>query len=159
LNAIDNCAIQGNSYNSLPIILGSGNPRNLVDQWALAFTPVLSTGGTAPSLGDGSLTGRYSFDGSRCFFDILFTLGSTTSLGTGEIRFSVPAKTSDICVSGSAWINIAGTNYTAILKANSNSNEISMVRDTSGSVSSNSPAVFASGDYIRVTGSFFTGES
>jgi hypothetical protein len=159
LSAIDNCAIQGNSYNNLPIVLNSGNARNLVDQWVLAYTPVLTAAGTAPVLGNGTLTGSYSFDGSRCFYEILLTLGSTTTLGTGELIFSLPAETSAICVCGTAWISAAATNYTAIAKANSAASIMSLVRDTSGSVTFNSPGVFTTGDFIRITGSFFAQNS
>jgi hypothetical protein len=159
LSSIDNCAIQGNSYNNLPIVLNSGNARNLVDQWVVAYTPVLTSAGTAPVLGNGTLTGSFSFDGSRCFYEILLTLGSTTTLGTGELRFSLPAETSAICVCGTAWISAAATNYTAIAKANSAASVMSLVRDTSGSVTFNSPGTFATGDFIRVTGSFFAQNS
>lgn len=159
VSSIDNCAIQGNSYNNLPIVLNSGNARNLVDQSVVAYTPVLTSGGTAPVLGNGSLTGSYSFDGSRCFFEILFTLGSTTTLGTGDLRFSLPAETSAICVCGTAWMAVSTTNYTAIAKAGAASSIVGLIRDTSGPVTFNSPGTFATGDFIRVTGSFFAQNS
>ena len=155
INAIDNIAIQGNSYNNLPIINNVGNPRLLIDAWTLAYTPVLSSGASSPSLGDGTLTGYYTFDGSYINAYIDFTLGSTTSLGTGEIRFSLPKAAHVNQIVGQAWISIAGTNYTAIAKMGATQSYVALVRDTSGSVTYNSPGVFAVGDFIRIQVSYF----
>lgn len=155
VSTIDNCALQGNSFNNAPVLVTSDNPRNLIDCWATTYTPSLTSGGTAPSLGNGALTGTYSIDGSRCFFEMSLTLGSTTTLGSGELRFSVPLLLAVDSICGQAWINIGGTNYTAVVKGAAGAAYVSVVRDTSGSVTYNSPAVFGSGDFIRIAGSFF----
>ena len=56
-----------------------------------AYTPTWYTTGTAPSLGNGSLTGRYQTIGSTVVGEIRLVFGSTTTRGSGTYRFSVPA--------------------------------------------------------------------
>jgi hypothetical protein len=55
-----------------------------------AYTPVWTATGTAPSLGNGLLTGRYSISGDTVRFEIMFVPGSTTTFGTGVWFFSLP---------------------------------------------------------------------
>jgi len=155
ISAIDNVAIQGNSYNNLPIVNNVGNPRVLLDAWTVSYTPTLTSGAGSPSLGNGTLTGYYTFDGSYVNAYISLTLGSTTSLGTGEIRFSLPKVAYVDQVVGQGWISVASVNYTAIAKMGSSQSYVALVRDTSGSVTYNSPGVFTAGDFIRVQVSYF----
>jgi hypothetical protein len=55
-----------------------------------SYTPVWGASGTAPSLGNGSLTGRYFRINKMVFVQILFIAGSTSTFGTGHFTFSVP---------------------------------------------------------------------
>lgn len=54
------------------------------------YTPTWSTGGTQPSLGNGTLVGRYKQIGKVIFVTIKLTFGSTTSFGSGVCLFSLP---------------------------------------------------------------------
>lgn len=56
----------------------------------ITYTPVWSTSGSAPALGNGTLTGRYEIVGDICNFFIGFTAGSTTTFGTGAFEFTLP---------------------------------------------------------------------
>lgn len=47
---------------------------------------------TNPSLGDGTLNGRYKTHGKTVFFFIELVIGTTTTLGTGAWRFSLPVN-------------------------------------------------------------------
>jgi hypothetical protein len=147
----DNIALQGNSYNRLPIIDNSGNSRNLIDVFGQEYTPVLTSGGTAPSLGNGTITGSFTRQGATTFIIGELTLGSTTSLGTGGLSISLPQRRwgGDIFCGGTVVMNRGGTLYTGTLQIAGSVTTASLIRDTSGSITFNSPAVFAAGDTIR----------
>lgn len=147
----DNLAIQGNSYNNLPIIDNSGNARNLIDSWGQSYTPTLTSAGTAPSLGNGTITGGFTKQGSTTFIIGELTLGSTTSLGTGGLSISLPQQrwSGDIFCGGTVVMNRGGTFYTGTLQINGSVTTASLLRDTSGLISATSPAAFAAGDTIR----------
>jgi hypothetical protein len=210
----DNIALQGNSYNNLPIIDNANNNRNLLDSWRLAYTPVISvdptpqaagtfvsgktyeivtvgttdftligaasntvgvqfvaTGvgsgtGTAKSiliLGGGAnpgvISGTYSRSGATTTVAIEFYMGELTNLGTGGIRISLPhAMKNDILFAGgTVYMNIGGTIYEGFVQIpGAGSNYIELLRDTSGSVTYNSPALFtwtsaSVKDFIRLS--------
>jgi hypothetical protein len=201
----DNIALQGNSYNNLPIIDNANNNRNLLDSWRLAYTPVISvdptpqaagtfvpgkvyeivvvgttdftligaasntvgvqftaTGvgsgtGTAKSiasLGNGTIAGTYFRKASTTFVAIEVNIGSTTNLGTGGIRISLPhaMKNDVVFAGGTVYMNRGGTVYEGFVQIPSaGSAFVELLRDTSGSVTYNSPGTFASGDFIRLS--------
>ena len=140
------------SFNNLPVIDNSGNNRNSVHHWTIPYTPVLTSGGTAPVLGNGALSGEWSRQGHIRHMSINFTVGSTTTLGTGALRFSLPEihRSGKVAVSGEVVINRGGTIYTALVQLPGNVAYCELLRDTTGSVTFNSPAVFAAGDTIRI---------
>lgn len=151
----DAWAVQGNSYNNLPVIDNSGNGRNLVDHWAVSYTPTLTSGGTAPVLGNGTLTGRASRSGSTGRVSIELTLGSTTTLGSGDLRFSLPTWMPNNAVQvqycGLAVITRGATFHEASIQLPAATQWARLIRDTSGSVTFNSPATWAAGDVFRLT--------
>lgn len=147
----DAIVIQGCSFNNLPIIDNSANGRNLFDSWALIYTPALTSGGTPPSIGNGSIEGTFTRQGATTWINGELTLGSTTSLGTGGLKISLPQKrhSGDIFVGGTVVMNRGGTLYVGTLQIGGAVTEASLIRDTTGSVTFNSPGVFAAGDTIR----------
>lgn len=56
----------------------------------VAYTPTWTAATTAPSIGNGSLTGRYMQAGKTVDFAITLSMGSTTSFGSGAWAFSLP---------------------------------------------------------------------
>src|SRR5262245_26789338 len=56
-----------------------------------SFTPTWGNTGTANSLGKGSISGSYITAGKLVIFRILLTWGSTTSSGSGNWTFTLPA--------------------------------------------------------------------
>jgi hypothetical protein len=153
----DNIALQGNSYNNLPIIDNSGNSRNLIDFWYQTYTPSLTSGGTAPTLGNGTITGNYTRHGAGVTIQGELTIGSTTSLGTGGLSISLPFtyRNGGIFTGGAVVMNRGGTIYEGFLQiAGAGSTSAQLVRDTTGSITFNSPGVFASGDTIRWSASY-----
>jgi hypothetical protein len=147
----DNIALQGNSYNNLPIIDNANNTRNLLDAWRQAYTPALTSGGTAPSLGNGTITGSFSRSGSTTSIVGELTIGSTTTLGTGILSISLPAamKNDINFAGGTVYMNIGGTIYEGFLQIPVGSSVANLLRDTSGSVTATSPGTFGTGDFIR----------
>lgn len=55
-----------------------------------AFTPAWTSTGTAPAIGNGVLSGRYSKIGKTVTLAFNFTAGTTTTFGTGTYRWSFP---------------------------------------------------------------------
>jgi hypothetical protein len=147
----DNIALQGNSYNNLPIIDNSNNSRNLLDSWRLAYTPALTSGGTAPSLGNGTILASYYRNGATTTVVGQLTIGSTTTLGTGGLKVSLPhAMKNDIDFAGGVvYMNIGGTVYEGFAQIATGTAVVDLLRDTSGSVTAASPGTFGTGDFIR----------
>lgn len=62
----------------------------------MAYTPTWTTGGSAPTLSNGVIRGAYRRHGTTLHLRGQLTIGSTTTVGTGEIRVSLPtAMTSE----------------------------------------------------------------
>ena len=61
----------------------------------IAYTPVWTAVGTAPSIGNGTLTGGYRRIGQQIDFWLQLVAGSTTTFGTGGWRFTLPAVSFD----------------------------------------------------------------
>jgi hypothetical protein len=154
----DNIALQGNSYNNLPIIDNSTNSRNLFDSWRLPYTPALTSGGTAPVLGNGTISGTYYRNGATTTVVGQLTLGSTTTLGTGGLKVSLPhAMTNDIDFAGGVvYMNIGGTVYEGFVQIATGTAVVDLLRDTSGSVTATSPATF---NAVITAGSFIVGRT
>lgn len=55
------------------------------------YTPVWSSSGTQPALGNGSIAGSYLDLGGLTWINILLTTGSTTTYGTGTWYWSLPS--------------------------------------------------------------------
>lgn len=56
-----------------------------------SYTPSWTASGTAPSLGNGSISGKYHRSGKWLACDIYMQIGSTTTKGSGEWYFSLPS--------------------------------------------------------------------
>ena len=147
----DTIMIQGCIFNILPIIDGSGNARNLYDTWEQIYTVSFTSGGTPPSIGNGTVFSAFCTTGCQTTIFGALTLGSTTSLGTGGLSISLPAtrQTLDIFVGGTVLMSVSGTIYTGVLEIAGAVATATLLRDTTGSITYNSPATFGTGDYIR----------
>lgn len=74
------------------------------------YVPSWTTTGTAPALGNGSINGKWSRDGSTISVDVDLTMGSTTTYGTGDFHFSLPFAANALAhgnqrTAGSALLN------------------------------------------------------
>lgn len=153
------CTIASNTYNqTVPIIDNSGNDgRNILDGPSITYTPTFTTSATAPSLGNGSLTGQYSRHGSSVTVTVLLTVGSTTSFGTGDLRFGIPVIPAQGAVAASHGIGVVtdssplGRTLCAVQVATGVNYAILLQSGVSGIVSGTSPYTLATGDTIRFT--------
>lgn len=59
-----------------------------------SYTPSWTSTGTAPSIGNGTITGTYLQLGSLVFYTFKILFGSTTTAGTGDYRFTFPNSVS-----------------------------------------------------------------
>lgn len=158
-SGVGECAITGNSYNNaIPIVDNSGNGgRNIIDTVAYAFTPSLTTGGTAPTLGNGTLTAVVTRHGACISVTYNLLIGSTTNLGTGEIRFSLPTTP---VATGSGVVQHVG--QCVCYDSSGNTRTYGHVAVTPGVayatfatasdvVFANGPFTWATGDWLRAT--------
>ncbi len=128
-----------------------------------SWTPTWTTSGTAPAIGNGTLTGTYLQIGKLVFFDMLLTAGSTTTFGTGRFTFTLPATPASTAsvsgLSGVASDSSASRSYACPVIAAS-STTIQLFTDTdSGASAANVltsavPFTWASGDTLAIHGWF-----
>lgn len=57
-----------------------------------AYTPIWGSTGTQPSIGNGSIVGNYTQVGNMVTAEIVLTMGSTTTFGTGSYSFTLPVQ-------------------------------------------------------------------
>ena len=123
------------------------------------YTPVWTTDGTAPALGNGTLTGRFFRFEKFVFFSVAFTAGSTTTFGTGNFIFSTPTAVATNnnygyqCVLldfGTAWITrLVGNGPVSGL-----SDKFLILQSGGAGVTFNSPFTWANGDGAFIQGSY-----
>ncbi|MFJ6566419.1 hypothetical protein ACIQNU_03305 [Streptomyces sp. NPDC091292] len=68
------------------------------------YTPVWTSSGTAPAMGNGTLSGRYMKIGRTVLCHINWISGSTTTYGTGNYSFSLPVQSA---AAGASYIGNA----------------------------------------------------
>jgi hypothetical protein len=135
-----------------------------LDVWT-AYTPTwLSNGGTAPSIGNGTITGRYKQIGKVVSFQLRLTFGSTTTGGTLDWKFGLPVTAQNTNYQFSASILDTGANwYGAIGNGTylSSTTEFVCMTPTNNAavytwsgVTASQPITFGTGDYIVISGTY-----
>ncbi len=75
------------------VFVGDGTNANVVgvleSNWQ-NYTPTWTSSGTAPAIGNGSVSGSFLQIGRRIEVQIYFSAGSTTTFGSGSYLFSLP---------------------------------------------------------------------
>lgn len=142
------------SFNNLPVTDNSGNGRNSVHHHQVDYTPTLTTVTTGTTLGNATITGKFSRQGSTITASAKFTAGSTTVFGTGQVRMTLPGARVSTTTYGGNWTLFdvsAGVFYEGTLQFQSASDQVAFIRDTSGAVTPTSPATLATGDILELT--------
>ncbi len=140
----------GTNYN----VLSAQSAETTGLQWAgasTAYTPTWTADGTAPSLGNGTLSGQYIRFGNMCQVRILLTIGSTTTTGTFGWNFSLPftSVSGNNGVPGNAYLEDAGV---AGYRAQTYINDSLLYLQTTATnakVGQLTPFAWATGDFFR----------
>jgi hypothetical protein len=135
--------------------------QEMVGAWQ-DYTVAWTSGGTAPSIGNGTLTGRYVILGDTGHFSIKLTGGSTTNWGTGNYLWSLP-------VTAAAAADHVGTVFVGDSSAGSGAYSTGIAflstggttvggyvgpKNGASSLSNLNPQTFATGDRIWLTGTY-----
>lgn len=136
--------------------LTTGNNSNLVFLQRQVYNPGVSNSGGTFVMGNGSCLGYYARVGSATIVWINFTVGSTTTVGTTELRFTLPVSKQDgeVLTGGTGDINSGAQHYTVSVQV---PGAVAYCRlfwsrndgVNSGVVAGNSPVALGTGDVIR----------
>ena len=85
---LENYSKTGSAGRSVEVSDSGTKTRRRVNE--SSFSVAWSSTGTQPTIGNGSLSGTYSREGQMCTVNISLIIGSTTTFGTGQYRFSLP---------------------------------------------------------------------
>ncbi|GIH07432.1 hypothetical protein Rhe02_54990 [Rhizocola hellebori] len=114
------------------------------------YTPELTSSSGSPTIGNGTLTGRYLQSNGLAYVQIQLTRGSTTDYGTGFISLSVPIPALSVDYVGACTLFDASANSFAAACQMETTTSITPV-SSSGVITSTSPFTWATSDRIRIT--------
>ena len=126
----------------------------------LSYTPSWTTSGTAPALGNGTITGKYKQIGKTIFVRVHLSLGSTSTTGTGNFRFTLPitASSSDGVVMPATFLDNGVNWYMGTVTCAYDGSTSYVVPLTSaspsGAVTASVPFTWATGDALTFNGSY-----
>lgn len=132
-----------------------GIPNTVIRQQAwTAYTPTLAGGGGA-AIGDGTVAGRSIVYGRTRFTIINFSFGSTSSLGTSGVTFTIPATTANASVAylgtAQAFDNNVGAYYSGTAVVQPNASTVTLYdHNNVGPYKSTVPFTWAVNDTIRI---------
>lgn len=133
------------------------------------YTPTWSTGATQPSIGLGTLTGRYQQIGRTMVFSAGLTWGSNTFGGSGQwiiglplAAASLPAPLADLQIGvGKSFDASNGTHFLHFVSRTGvtgvNAYGWNTAAGQVSAVSASNPFVFAPGDTFTVSGTYEVG--
>ncbi|MFI8297278.1 hypothetical protein ACIGCZ_15195 [Streptomyces nigra] len=134
--------------------------NSMFSAWT-AYTPTWTSTGTAPSLGNGTILGRYMKIGRTVICHINMTAGSTTTYGTGNYNWSLPFQAANAGASYVGTAHLLGTaRWVGQIVISPNATNCSAffptypsgVADTRASFMTVSlPETHAAGDQVRLT--------
>jgi hypothetical protein len=116
------------------------------------YTPTWT--GTSPSIGNGTLAGRYTRIGDLVIVQIRLIAGGTTTFGGSEWRFSTPVTALDANVGGvgAVWALDSGTAYYAGSARLASTTEIACyVNGVVTAFSASVPFAWATNDTLNLT--------
>ena len=117
-----------------------------------AYTPTWAANTGSPTIGNGTLTGKYVQIGKLLHFKIALTFGSTTSVGTSTVwRFGLPVPVVYDNMPVPGWLLDSGT---AEYLATATVSAATEVRPTvsTGYLSYNAPFTWTTNDCLRIQG-------
>ncbi len=125
----------------------------------IAYTPTISSfGGTAPTLGNGTITGEYLRIGNFVHYRIALTWGSTSTYGTGGGRwaFGLPFTTGIAAISGNALLLDSGVawyhGWTPQGLTEGSGAFVALYNASGTAVTQGTPFTFGTSDTINIQG-------
>lgn len=152
-----NCTVQGNTTVGAEVLDSSGGLSNNVRSVAASFTPTWTASTTNPTLGNGTLTGRYTKNAKQVDATVELVVGSTTNGGSGTYSFALPfAAATGISYIGSAWLFRNGVTFrTGSVLVTSGATTAAIYFDSvAGQFGAGTPYTLANGDIVRFTVSY-----
>jgi hypothetical protein len=125
-----------------------------------SYNPSWTASGTAPVLGDGQLTGKYKQIGKTVFVRVHLVLGSSTTTGTGNWRFSLPvaAAASDGVVMPATYLDNTVNWHIGVVTCEYDGSTAYVVplkgTSPSGAVNATDPFTWGTGDALTFNGSY-----
>lgn len=126
------------------------------DSW-VDYTPVWTQATTNPTAGNATLVGRFAQVGKHVTARVALTIGSTTVLGTGAFRLSLPVELAAAVGGagllpslGAAYAVNGGTRRTGVaVVETAGTYAVVEVHGATAPVSETVPAAWATGDVLR----------
>jgi hypothetical protein len=120
-----------------------------------SYTPVWGSTGTAPAIGNGTLSGLYLQVGKTVHVIIHFKAGSTTTFGTGVYNFSLPFNIKDLgsgtsALPAAAYIEDAGVVGFQVQSVNATSSLIYPLISNGTNFSGTNPVVLGTNDFMNL---------
>jgi hypothetical protein len=119
-----------------------------------SYTPTWTCDGTAPAIGNGSLTGGYLWEADKGMlsFYIAFQAGSTTTFGTNGWHFGTPPGftiTGSPAISGNCFDTAVAVRPASAIASGT---QLSNMAAGTGYITSTAPWTWGSGDSCNFTG-------
>jgi hypothetical protein len=146
------------SLNASNLASGTVSLARLSSFVGTAYTPTWAGSGSNPAIGNGSLTGKYIQIGKLVFFEIIQSMGSTTTFGSGVWTWSLPVAAA--VSNGGAFpvycLDLGTAHFIAVGHLTTSAAFlITSNDDVASGFTPSSPFVWANGDRIHVQGFYF----
>ena len=122
-----------------------------------AYTPTWTAFTTNPTLGDGTIEGRYVQIGKTVHFTIALTFGSTTTQGAGAWSFTLPVTAANGTQHplGSARLrDNSAPAYNMRTAYKTNSTALGLANEAGVNVGSGTPWAWAVNDFVIISGTY-----
>lgn len=116
-----------------------------------SYSPTWTSSGTQPVLGNGSLTGMFTCLGNILSVRISFTIGTTTSLGTGNYEWSYPIGVTTSLLGTAVVEKISPPTFRTGIAMPNPSLRIVIINADGALWGSTTPIAWASGDFARIS--------
>lgn len=151
--SLDEAFIDANSWAATTFTdnaTGDANDNKIYLPSVVSTTPTWTGSSSNPAIGDGQLFGSHTRRGEDCRARITLSIGSTTTLGSGYFKFTLPYAPADVVTGTAILIDAStGTPYTlGVLCPTGGTNELRLVVGGTGYMSGTSPVTLASGDVL-----------
>jgi hypothetical protein len=128
----------------------AGDINNFIFTKPISYTPTWTTSGSAPVLGNGSLTGYYIRNGRTVAVTAELALGSTSTTGTGDWRFALPTTSQRNWLGSATLVNVGVQSYLGTAIALENQSYVVITADAAGgNVEATIPFTWGVNDTVR----------